>query len=154
MHKRNGFTIIELLVAGSLFAVFSSAFVVIFLQTFTNDYRQSELNVAMAFAREGIEIVRAMRKDGFPLLGTVTEGGFETVGGGNFRFDGAPDTTDKYERKITVVYAQRSGGDIAEGGSVDDKTMKVTSVVEWDSMTGTRESITLSTYIAYWEESL
>lgn len=150
--KLKGFSIIELVIAGAIFIIFSSTFVLFLLQSLSDDRKNAEFSVATIYAVEGLETVEAMSKENFPLLGTVNDGGLEPNETKNWRFHGNTDHFEKYERLMTVEYAKRSGGDISDGGVMDEKTMKITVLVRWESSPGQEEVVTMKRYITYWNE--
>jgi type II secretory pathway pseudopilin PulG len=152
MKTLKGLSIIELVFSGAIFVIFSAVFVEFFLQSLSNDQRNEDLTAATAYAQEGVEIVQAMSREGFPSLELVTDEGVESNGQNGWRFHGGGDSFGKYERQITTEYAWRDGGDISENGGVDDKTVKVTSTVRWESTQGREEVISLNRYITYWDE--
>jgi type II secretory pathway pseudopilin PulG len=152
MKTLKGLSIIELVFAGAIFVIFSAVFVEFFLQSLSNDQRNAELSAATAYAQEGMEIVQAMSREGFPSLELVTDGGVESNGQNGWRFHGGGDSFGKYERQITTEYAHRDNGDISENGATDEKTIRVISTVRWESIQGREESILINRYITYWDE--
>lgn len=156
MNTRNlrGVSIIELVIAGAIFIIFSATFVLFLLQSLSDDRKNAEFSVATLYAVEGLETVVAMSKENFPSLGTVNDGGLEPNGTKNWRFHGGTDHFEKYERLMTVEYAKRSDGDISDGGVMNEKTMRITALVRWESNPGQEETVAMRRYITYWNEPL
>lgn len=151
--RQSGFSLVEVALAGALFVIFSAAVVGSLLQTLSNNQKNAQYITAVAYAREGLEMVRAKRKDGFAGIGTVSGGGIVPTGTGKFRFDDTSNTTEGFERVMTVEPAKRHEGHIVDGsGDEDERTLKVVSKVYWESSAGNTETLTLTEYLTYWDE--
>lgn len=158
MPKQSGFSIVEVVLAGALFIVFSTALVGILLQSLESGRRNTEFIAAIAYAEEGMELARTIRKTGFSEVPLVHEGSVSWNGSDGWNTsDNSGDWFDTYERRITIEYAHRDGnGTLADEGSEDARTLKVTVKVywDWDAVADQRESVEFSEYFAYWEEPL
>ncbi|MFA9262616.1 MAG: prepilin-type N-terminal cleavage/methylation domain-containing protein [Undibacterium sp.] len=143
-----GFSLLEVVFASALFLIISSALVMLALQSLSVEAQSSEYQTAVAYAEEGREAVRMIRKAGFDEMGTVTDGGISSDGYGSLRFDGGTNTFGIFERHITVAYVPRF-----DGGGDDGSTMKVTVTVTWPVGSSTPQSVTLTDYLVHWEKS-
>lgn len=148
----------EVVLAGALFIVFSTALVGILLQSLESGKRNAEFIAAIAYAEEGMELTRTIRKTSFSEVPLVNEGSVSWNGSDGWNTsDNSGDWFDKYERRITIEYAYRDGnGTLADAGSEDARVLKVTVKVywDWDAVADQRESVEFSEYFAYWEEPL
>lgn len=156
MPKASGFSIVEVVLAGALFIVFAAALSGILLQSLESGRRNADLMAAIAYAEDGLELVRTVRQYGFSSLQTVHDGSISWNGSDGWNFtDDSGDRFDRYERRMTIEYARRdSVGMIAEDGDPDTRTLKVTSVVRWESAPGQPETVEFSEYITFWEEPI
>lgn len=154
MKVLKGVSIIELVIAGAIFIIFSSVFVMLLLQSLSDDRKNTEFSVATFYAKEGMEVVLSMAKEDFPSLGTLSAGGVEPNESKSWQFHEGGDSFGKFNRLITVEYANRNDGNISDDGSTDDKTMKISVTVDWESGSSQQEVISMSRYITHWNESL
>ena len=156
MLKKSGFSIVEVVLAGAVFIVFAAALSGILLQSLESGRRNADLMAAIAYAEEGLELVRSIHQQGFASLQTVRDGRIERNGSGGWDFtDDQEDRFDQYERRMTIEYTRRdSAGQIAEDGDLDARTLKVTSVVRWESALGQLETVEFSEYVTFWEEPI
>lgn len=156
MLKKSGFSIVEVVLAGAVFIVFAAALSGILLQSLESGRRNADLMAAIAYAEEGLELVRSIHQQGFASLQTVHDGSISWNGSDGWNFtDDSGDWFDRYERRMTIEYARRdSGGMIAEDGTEDTHTLKVVSVVRWESAPGQPETVEFSEYITFWEEPI
>ncbi len=135
---RAGFTLLEIIIAVALFLVFSSAVVLLCLQSLSIERQSVDYLKAVSFATEGREAVRFMRKSGYALLGTVTDGGVANDGYGGLRFDGSPNFFDHFERRITVI-------------DESEYKKRVEVVVFWPTGAERTHSVTLVDYYYDWQ---
>ncbi len=150
---QKGFSILEVLLAGAIFVVFSWGVIEVLLLGLTFDRYSQEMTLATAYATEGLEAVRAIRKSGFDHLqvtessGIIAEDGTLRLGGEENRFD------DKYVRTIAVRTVERGddGSIVVSGGTVDEDTMRVTVTVTWSRGVDPNEPIVLETYLTRWQ---
>lgn len=154
MRKQSGFSIVEVVLAGAIFIVFSASLVGILLQSLESGRRNADLMGAIAYAEEGLELVRAIHQHGFASLQTVHEGTIAWNGSDGWDFTSeSGDRFEQYERRLTIEYAHRdSGSMIADDGTEDTRTLKVTSRVYWEPSPGQPETVEFSEYITFWEE--
>lgn len=141
-----GFSLLEVIIASALFLIIASALVTLVLQGLSVEAQSEEYQSAVAYAEEGRDTVRMLRKSGFEALGTVTDGGFAPDGHGSIAFDGGANTFGQFERRITVADIDRF-----DGGGNDGSTKRVTVTVMWPAGSPTPRTVTLTDYLVYWE---
>lgn len=151
LHRVKGFSLIELLLAGAVFAVFAWGTVEVLLFGLENDRLGEETGIASAYATEGIEAVRSIRARDFDLLETTDATGIDREDG-EWVLSGTDDTNGKYVRTIAIAEVNRDGdGDIVgSGGDADPDTRKVTTTVTWNVTPSRENSVILETYLTRW----
>ncbi len=147
---RKGFSIIELMLSGALFAVFAWGVVETLLLGFATDRLAEETTIATGYASEAIEAVRSIQAKNFDDL-IVTDATGLARNGNDWEFSGEEDTFGKYTRVIGVAETNRDGdGNIAESGDADPDTRLVTVTVTWNVVPSRENSIVLNTYLTRW----
>lgn len=143
-QNKRGFSILELVLAGAIFAVFASAIVVAVLQSGSATQAGIRAEIGRQWAQEGVEAVRAIGAQSFDAL-LDTAGSGVRFTNGKWEFSGNADEWDGYRRVVTVSSAQRSaGGDVVSSGGTEDVDLKLITVV----VTKENFSIELSTYLS------
>ena len=140
----------EVLLAMTIFALFSTAVFLLSLDTIQRDSKIELDNLALKYAEEGLEAVRNMRDRDYLSL---TNGDFGlSFNADTWSFVPAPETVDSdYFRTITVEDVYRDvSGNISESGTFDPDTKKVTSEVSWMLRGLYPRNVTLETYISNW----
>jgi len=136
MNKNKGQSLIEILLAITIFITGVAAVSSLFLSSHISSSQSAERAQAIFLAKEGIEAVRAIRDFNFENL-TNGAYGIELVGGKWQTTGDWPDTTeDKFERTIEI-------GDVQEGVKI------ITSTVEWQSISGAR-SVSFNEHLTDW----
>lgn len=146
---KKGFSIIELILAGAVFTVFSWGVIEVLLSGLVSDRLNQETTIAAEYAAAGMEAVRAIKAESFDALAT-TSGTGVTKQDGFFVFDGESNVLDgKYTRTIVIVAGKRDGdGNISEGDGDDDvDTVRVTVTVAWQASPTRPGSVVLETYL-------
>lgn len=152
--KKKGFSLLELLLAIAMFAIFSLGFGVVISRGADMNVLADEGAVANQYASEGIEAVRSIKNQNYALLVNSTSTGVVQTAG-LWAFGGTSNTFDKYTRVIKVEAVNRSGGNIVtSGGALDPDTKKITSTVTWLNKSSRAETLTLSTYLTNWRISI
>lgn len=153
---RRGFSVLEIMLAVGIFAVFASGAVIAVLQGIEMNRLGQEETIAVEYATEGMEAVRSIRNRDFALLENTAGAGIARDSG-VWIFSGSEDVfAGKYSRAIVVSDVRRDGsGDIVEsGGTVDEDTKRVTATVSWDASVSRHDSVVLTTYLTNWEAPL
>lgn len=144
-----GFSIIELILAGAVFTVFSWGVIEVLLFGLVSDRLNQEMTIATEYAAAGLEAVRVIKHESFDALAT-TSGTGVTKQDGFFIFDGENNVLDgKYTRTIVIAAGKRDGdGNITEGDGTDDAdTVRVTVTVAWQASPTRPDSVVLETYL-------
>lgn len=146
---KKGFSIIELILAGAVFTVFSWGVIEVLLSGLVSDRLNQEVTIATAYATAGMEAVRTIKAESFDALAT-TSGSGVTKQDNFFVFDGESNVLDgKYTRTIVIAAGKRDGdGNITEGdGDNDVDTVRVTVTVAWQASPTRPNSVVLQTYL-------
>lgn len=155
IKNKKGFSLLEILLATALFAIFSVGVLGLIIQGWQMNRVATETTIAKEYASEGIEAARSVSNRSFSSLvnsgsvGVTLSGGVWTFSGTNNIFD------SKYTRTIAVadVYRDGSNNIVASGGTLDPLTKKITSTVSWNFSAVRPESVVLSTYITNWRSA-
>jgi prepilin-type N-terminal cleavage/methylation domain-containing protein len=131
--KLNGFSLIELMLAGAVFAIFATGIVEALLFGLAADRLGEETTIATQYAAEGIEAVRSLKAKNFDDVAVTTATGIARASG-YWALSGTSNTNGKYTRIIAITTANRDGGgDIDESsGDADPDTKKAIVTVSWD----------------------
>lgn len=150
IKNRKGISLIEVLLAMTIFALFSTAVFILSLDTIQRDSKNELDNLALQYAQEGIEAVRNMRDRDYLSLNNGDFG--LSFAGDTWSFIAAPETVDSdYFRTITVEDVYRDElGNIADSGTFDPDVKKISSEVTWSLHGIYPRSSTLETYISNW----
>ncbi len=162
--RQKGMSILEVMLAATLFVIFSSATVGTLLQGIDANRLGQEETVAIQFAQEGIEAVKSIKNQSFSNLTAVnpTPRGV-TNGAGNvwtFKTDGTNDVLNSgknYTRTLKIDSVNRdAGGNIvpAPTGTVDTASKKVTSSVDWTFYALRQNNVSLVSYLTDWRKPL
>lgn len=135
----NGFGLIETIVAVGLFLIIGVSGITTVLHSYALNRLSDEEVKATLLAEEGIEAVRSIKREDWNDISIGTYG--LDSGGGSWAFSGSSDTIDKYTREIVIT-------------EIDNDTYKVDSQVSWDFTPSRNKSITISTYLTFWEQSI
>lgn len=158
---KNGFSVLEVILAAAIFMIFSTGAIMTVVQGYNANRLGTENTVASQFAAEGIEAVKAIKNRGYSNLTNFTAVGLQRNNPGNFwEFDplgeGTNDTLlhnsgDNYIRTIKVESVNRDGnGNIQPSGTPDPDTKKITATVTWNFNSARPETTSLITYLSDW----
>src|SRR3990172_8217984 len=140
--KRDGFTIVEVILAMGLFVIVVGGGVGAAVRAFATNRLGEEESYAHFLASEGMDASRAITaRDFFNLVngtyGLTTQNGF-------WEFFGSSQMFDRFSRRIIV----------SVGGCLDFFTKRVESQVTWDFSSGRAESISQKTYFTFWQATI
>lgn len=145
-----GFSLVELLLAGALFALFAGGVVTVLFSGLAADRLGEETTIATEYAREGIEAVRAIRDARYDDLVTTDSSGLARDNG-TWTLVGTSDQFGKYTRVVRIGDGRRDAdGQIAENGAPDAGTRRVTVSVSWNVTPTRADSVVLDTYFTQW----
>lgn len=148
--KKKGFSIIEALIAVTIFAIFSIGILYLSLDTIQRDSKIELKNEAVFYVQEGIEVIRNIRDRDFLSLTAGTYG--LDFDGTSWNLTENPEIIDDfYTRTITIgdVYRDENGN-ITEVGVLDPETKKVISEVSWELIGHIPKSEVITTYLSNW----
>ena len=144
-----GFSILEVILAAGIFSIFSAAALMFMFSGLKGEQQGNNAQTALAYAREGLEAVRAIRDNSFDDMAD-TEGKGLDFSGGKWSLSGDHDNFDIYKRVISINAVKRdTDQNIVSGGGTDDPDMKeIISTVSWNSLSGQSVSVDLKTYLS------
>ncbi len=149
--NNKGFAILEILIAITIFTLFSVGVFYLSLDSLQRDSKIELRSDALNYVQEGIEAVRSMRDRNFLLL-TNGDHGLQ-LQNDLWSFIAAPENIDNfYSRTITIYDVYRDiNGDISNnGGTLDPDIKKVTSEVTWMEKGLFPKSLEITTYLTNW----
>ncbi|MBI2031895.1 MAG: hypothetical protein HYT08_04755 [Candidatus Levybacteria bacterium] len=153
-----GFSVIELILAATLFVIFSSGAISIVLQALSSNRLGGEQAVATQFASEGLEAARSVRNQNYKYLVSSSGTGVRRSAGNVWEFYGTENyfgSNNKYKRVIKVEDVYRSGGNIVtSGGALDKNTKKITSTVTWNFSAARQNSVVLINYLTSFKKPI
>ncbi len=130
-----GFSLAEMLIAVSVFSVFTLAFSTIMVSSFAQMSGSSNREKATLLAEEALEATRGI-KDG--NLENLVDGNYGLVfDEEEFYLSSSPDVTDIFTRSITI-------------STTENEKKRVEAKVLWSE----EKLVSLVTYFTYWEEIL
>lgn len=151
MKNIKGFSIIELVIASAIIAVFLSAVVL----SFSSFLKFSSYNIrsikATFLAEETIEVVKFLKNSDWetyvdPL--NSNQDYYLSFDGSLWAIVSIPNMVDEFERKFILEDVDRDAeGEIVESGTLDLGTKKITALVSWFNGNATSTK-TISTYIS------
>jgi|GEM_PF-1188762 len=147
---KQAFSLIEILLAIFIFTLFSTAIVYVSLDTASRATQVELKNEALLYAEEGLEAARNIRDRNFLDLVSGSYG--LSFSADTWALVAAPETIDDYyQRTMLIEDVYRDGnGDIAETGTLDAETKKITVTVTWNWKGLLPKSTSLSSYLTNW----
>lgn len=152
-NLKNGFSLVEIVLAMAIFMILAVVGITTVLQSFSVNKLSSEQLFADLYAQEGIEAVRSIKNRGWSSLAVGTYGLSSSTG--VWAFSGSSDSRDKYTRQLNISEVQRDiNGDIVEsGGTVDVDTLKVDSVVTWNFSGPRNDTVSHTTFLTNFKKT-
>ncbi len=148
--RERGQTVIEVLVAVSIFAALSTSAVFLILGGFESVRYGGDAEVATAFAQEGIDAARSIANQGWGELPVGGPYGMSSASG-FWELSGSGDVSGNFSRTVSVSQVYRDGGgNIAPAGTLDPRTKKITAQVTWETMVGRPNLLNLISYFTLW----
>lgn len=150
-HTKKAFSLVEVLLAVTLFAIFAVGIVYVSLDTLQKSSKVELENEGLLYASEGLEAIYALRAEDYWQL---TSGSYGlSLTGDSWGLTTAPEIIDTfYERTVTIedVYRDSNGDIIDSGGTLDIKMKKITSEVTWTWRGLLPRTVRLVTYLSDW----
>lgn len=154
MRRRRGQSLLEVIVAMSVFALISAALMTLATSGTWGLIQGGDQTEAEALAQEGIEAVRAIR-DAAWNTNTYTQSAVATSGGQwVFSGQGTTETIGKFTRTITFADVCRDGTNAivaCPGSSTDVQSKQATVTVTWSPRTGVTNTVRRVTYLTNWD---
>lgn len=136
--KEKGFSVIEAVLAASIFGLLVTALSGVFI--YGEEATRLSVNRARAvfLAEEGIEVVKNISEEDFVNLIDGTHG--LTVVANQWQFFGSLDLTDIFNREVTI-------------STVNPDTKMVVSTITWEQNLQRDGEVVLTTYLTNWREA-
>lgn len=134
-YTTEGFSLVEILIAISVFLIFSYALATIIVNTERQLKHATNTERAASLAEEGLEAVRNIRDNNFSNLSNGTFGLATTTN--QYNLSGSSDLTGLFTRQLTL-------------STISPSQKQVNSTVTWVDQISSTNSLTLSTYITNW----
>lgn len=138
--EKKGFSLIEVILAVSLFAILAVALGGSFIYGELSLVSTYEREKAFLIAQEGQDVVRWIRDQDFALLVAGSYGIIENTG--QWEFQASPDVTDsRYTRTMTINDQSTS-------------TKEILAQVTWQDSLQQSKTITLNSLLTNWQETI
>jgi len=137
LQANKGFSLIEALLAASIFTLIVTGFVGAFLYGQESTVLSGNRARAVFLAEEGLEATRNIRDDSFSNLTDGNHG--IAVSGNEWVFSGTTDVNGIFTRQIEI-------------GTIDISRKIATSTVTWQQNQQRQGSVSLTTYFNNWQE--
>lgn len=151
MKKKNGFSLIELLLATVVLAIASGAFFTLYFTISSGSANEKNQQQAIFYAQEGLEIVKNLKSGNYLRLNDGVYGLSRTGADYLLESNLTETVAGFFQRRITVEAVYRNNlGQIEENGALlDPATKKITVRVAWNE--GAEKNVILQEYLADWE---
>lgn len=151
--KLNSFSLVEVILAISIFTIISIAIVETILHSISSHHLAEEYTQAEFYAQEGIEALRSIRNQNWSNINPGTFGLTKT--NGFWQLQSNPETLGKFTRIIKIDPVNRLGDQIVEnGGTIDPYTYKITSKVSWNFSPLRQNTIEKIAYLTYFKKPI
>lgn len=140
LHTNNrGFSLVEILVAISVFLVFVLATIGVIAITSQNARHAANSERAAMLAEEAIEVARHLR-DASPDFAALPDGTYGlSIAGNEWNLSGPSDTQDIFTRAVAI-------------STVSEHQKKVDVTVSWADQISPSNSVAVSTYLTNWRK--
>ena len=136
--RRSGQSILEVIIALAIFALFAASMVSLALGGFTSLIKSDEYLTAAALADEGLEAARAIRDGAWNELVYNQSAVSSSTGAWRFLGEGTSETIGSFQRVITFT-------------PLDLYRQEVTAKVNWLTTPGGAAEVTRATYLTDWD---
>lgn len=152
--RNKGQSILEVILALAVFALFAAAMVSLILGSFETLGRGGDYLAAAALAEEGIEAARSIRDGAWnesvfnQSAATSTSGEWQFVG------EGTDEQLGKFHRVLTFSPVCRDGSlnlTICPAGQVDLHSREARAVIDWINPVGTAAAVERQTLFTNWD---
>jgi len=152
MKRTQGQSVIEVIVAVSIFAIVAGSSVIAILGSLSSIRLAEEESQAAFIASEGLEATKSIRNQAWANL---INGTYGLSLGSIWTFSGASDIdpSGKFTRTVDIASVTRDGNGtiVTSGGTVDTETKKITSTVSWNFTPTRQNSVIMTMYLTNWQ---
>jgi type II secretory pathway pseudopilin PulG len=153
--RQAGQSIIEVIIAVSLFVIIAGSSVIAVLGSLNTSRLAKEETKATFIASEGLEAVQSIKNQDWSSLLKGTHGLVNSSGIWSFSGSSDLDASGKFTRTVSIFEVQRdTNGDIvASGGTPDPETKQVLSSVTWNFTSGRVLTADMTSLLTNWQLS-
>lgn len=150
--KNKGFSLVEVIIALTLFAILAAGVFDVVTNSYRNFYGTGDKQSIAEYAQEAIEVVRSIRDNSWQTIeNAATAGGNNGLTknvSGYWEFSGISNTFGELTRTVAISDVQRDDSDniVASDGTNDPNTKKVIVTVSGSGI----DDYVLTTYITNW----
>ena len=147
---QKGQSLLELLIAMSVFVLVISGIIMLTLTAHITDRQGMERTAATLLAQAGAEAAASIKNTGWKYL-TLGNHGLTDVNN-EWEFFGSSDQVDKYTRQVSVEVVRRdSNGDVVDnGGTIDFDSKKIVSRANWEFQPGRASEVAIESFLTNW----
>ena len=149
-NNRTGFSLVEIVIGAAIITLSLTGLMVAFQSVAKLEKKNIRMVQASYLTEEGLEVVRALRVDGWDNIASFTSGAnyYLSYNAGAWVLNSTPTMINNlFERKIIIDEVNRDGShEIAEAGTLDTGTKKITVSVAWRDGSATTTK-TVATYL-------
>jgi prepilin-type N-terminal cleavage/methylation domain-containing protein len=152
--EKKGFSLIEVILAIAIFAMFATAVLSLSVDTARRDIINTHRSNASLYVQEGLEAVKQMKSIDFDLINNGTYGLELENGAWSLTAEINP-INNTYYRSLNIsdVYRDNDGNIVDGGLNLDPNLKKVVVKVEWnDNLTGYKDK-EIVTYVSNWRST-
>lgn len=147
-----GFSIIEIIIAVSIFVIIASGAVISVIGSFSTTRLAKEELIALELAKQGIEASQSIANQDWDNLIVGTYGLSQNSNIWSLSGTSDLDPSGKYTRVITIEPVNRNiSGDISATGNIDSNTYLISSNVSWNFTPLRQNDITVKKYLTNWQ---
>ncbi|OHA53600.1 MAG: hypothetical protein A3A30_00400 [Candidatus Terrybacteria bacterium RIFCSPLOWO2_01_FULL_48_14] len=148
--KKNGQSVVEIILAVAVFSIIASGVVVLGVGTLQGYLRTQDESRAIEIVQEGMDAVRSIRDRNWSSLSVGSHGLSDT--GGLWVFSGVSEIVGKYTRTVTVNSVSRNTlcGDPGSGTTQDPDSRGIDVSVIWHGLDGNQRTISTNGELTRW----
>ena len=147
--KKQGQSLVEAVVTIGVVLLLVSGLVVATTSTLRFNTQTKARTQALSYAKEGLEIIRMLRDNGWSSIPVANDSYCLTKGQTTLDLSSLPPCEKSIDAMFSRTISFSNESDIGKSCQSSSQCRKVTVVVAWNESQGER-SVTLSTYLTNW----